>query len=302
MVADAVDLRVVHYKDILGLRAPRYRLSPDLKLRTRAEGVQFINQAGIVLLFPGDGLPLPDLWSAINGSARAVPKHHHDAALGKAWDWKDTIPARKEAWYGKLIRGKPALVSFTDLPAIYALSNNYGELDDYLEAYQDGLLSKEGKEIYEALLEHGPMPTSELRKKVGMGGGGDNAKKFERAIAELQTDLKIVKSGISDSNRWKYCYIYDLLVRWMPTLGERARTYNSRSAMKYLIGRYLETSVAAPVGLFPRLFGWDLGITERIVGELVAEGTVEQVRLVGGPGLTARQKVDPEGEVWIVGR
>ena len=86
MVADAVELRVVHYKDVMSLRGPRYRLSPDLKLRTRAEGVNFINQAGIVLLFPGDGLPLPDLWSAINGAARTLPKHHHDAALGKTWD------------------------------------------------------------------------------------------------------------------------------------------------------------------------------------------------------------------------
>lgn len=300
MVADAVDLRVVHFKDILSLRGPRYRLSPDLKLRTRSEGVQFVNKAGVVLLFPGDGLPLPDLWSAINGAERKLPKHHHDAALSKTWDWKDTIPARKEAWYGKLIRGKPALVSLEDLPAIYALSNNYGELDDYLEAYSDGLLSKEGKEIYEALLENGPMPTSELRKKVGMGGGGENARRFERAIAELQTDLKIVKSGISDSNRWKYCYIYDLLVRWMPTLGDKAREYNSRSAMRYLIGRYLETSVTAPPALFSRLFGWDAGVTDRIIGEMVTDGTLEQVRMIGGPGLTARQKVPVEGEVWIM--
>src|SRR5215204_5533816 len=124
MVADAVELRVVHYKDVLSLSGPRYRLRLDLNLRTRSEGVNFINQAGIVLLFPGDGLALPDLWSAINGAARTLPKHHHDAALGKTWDWKDTIPSRKEAWYGKLIRGKPALVSLADLPAIYALSSN----------------------------------------------------------------------------------------------------------------------------------------------------------------------------------
>lgn len=299
MVADAVELRVVHFRDLLSLRGPRYRLSVDLKVGTRHEAVRFINQAGIVLLFPGEGLPLPDLWSAINGYERKLPKHHHDSALSKTWDWKDTIPARKEAWYGKLVRGKPALVSLDDLPAIYALSNNYGELDDYLEAYSDGLLSKEGKDVYEALLENGPMPTSELRKKVGMGGGGDNARRFERAIAELQTDLKIVKSGISDSNRWKYCYIYDLLVRWMPTLGEKARAYNTRTAMRHLIRRYLEVSVAGQIALFPRLFGWDPGVTERVVNEMLADGSLEQIRVIGGPGLTAKQKINPEGEVWI---
>jgi Winged helix DNA-binding domain len=301
MIAEAVDLQVVHYKDVLNLRGPRYRLSADLKVRTREEAVRFVNQAGVVLLFPGDNLPLPDLWSAINGHERKLPKHHHDWALGKTWDWKDTIPARKEAWYGKLIRGKPALVSLNDLPAIYALSSNYGELDDYLEAYADGLLSKEAKEIYEALMSNGPMPTSDLRKAVGMGGGGENARRFERAIVELQTGLKIVKSGISDSNRWKYCYVYDLLIRWMPSLGERARAYNSRTAMRHLISRYLETSVAAPVALFPRLFGWEASVTERIAGEMVTDGALRQVRVVGGPGLTPRQKPPASGEVWITG-
>ncbi len=70
--------------------------------------------------------------------------------------------------------------------------------------------------------------------------------------------------------------------------------------MRHLIGRYLETSVAAPVALFPRLFGWDAGVTERVAAEMVADGTVEQVRMLGGPGLTARQKVSPDGEIWIV--
>jgi hypothetical protein len=185
------------------------------------------------------------------------------------------------------------------LPAIYAMSPNYGELDDYLEAYADGVLSKEAKEIYEALMQNGPMPTSDLRKAVGMKGGGDNARRFERAIAELQMGLKIVKSGISDSNRWKYCYVYDLLLRWMPTLGETARTFTGRTAMRHLITRYLETSVAAPVALFPRLFGWDAGVTERVVGEMLTDGSLHRLRVVGGPGITPRQKPSPEGDVWV---
>ena len=302
MVDEIEELQVVHYQDILNIRNPRYRCTADLKIRTRAEAVKFINNVGIALLFPGDNMALPDLWSAINGYQRAIPKHHHDSALSKTWNWKDEIPTRKEAWYGKLIRGKPAFISLEMLPAIYAMSPNYGELDDYLEAYADGVLSKEAKEIYEALMQNGPMPTSDLRKAVGMKGGGDNARRFERAIAELQTGLKIVKSGISDSNRWKYCYVYDLLLRWMPTLGETARTFTGRTAMRHLITRYLETSVAAPAALFPRLFGWDAGVTERVINEMLADGTLYRVRVVGGPGITPRQKPSPEGDIWVGNR
>jgi hypothetical protein len=300
MLAQIEAPTVISYADVLNRRGPHYRLHSDLRLRTQAEAVRFINDVGIALLFPGDNLPLPDLWSAINGMERKLPKHHHDSALHKTWNWKDTIPSRREAWYGKLIRGKPAFLSMRDLPAVYALSSNYGELDDYLEAYADGMMSVESKTVYEVLLREGPLPTSTLRKAAGMGGGGDNARRFDRAITELQTGLKIVKSGISDANRWKYCYIYDLLLRWAPNLGEEARNFTGRTAMRHLITRYLQSSVAAPPHLFPRLFAWDPGLTQRVIEEMVEDGTLRAVRVVGGPGLTTRAKPPAEGEMWVM--
>lgn len=299
MIAEAVSLQVVPFAEIANRRKAHYNLHPDLKLRTRYDAVEFINRVGISLLFPGDNIALPDLWSAINGMERKLPKHHHDSALHKTWEWKDTIPARKEAWYGKLVRGKPAFLSMRDLPAMYALSSNYGELDDYLEAYADGMMSVEAKMVYEALLAEGPMSTNALRKACSLSGGGDNARRFERAITELQTDLKIVKSGVSDDNRWKYCYVYDLLLRWAPRLGGDARQFNSRSATRQLITRYLQTSLAAPSYLFPRLFGWDPGFTERLIEEMLQDGSLSAVRVVGGPGLTPRAKPSPAGEVWV---
>jgi hypothetical protein len=299
MITQAPTEQTIHFKDIANLRAPHYRWHPDLKVKTKHDAVRFINDVGIALLFPGENIPLPDLWSAINGHERAIPKHHHDWALGKTWDWKDSIPTRKDAWYGKLIRGKPAFVALDDLPAIYALSDNYGELDDYLEAYADGLMSKEAKEIYETLLTDGAMSTAQLRKATGMAGGGDNARRFERAITELQSSLKIVKSGISEDNRWKYCYVYDVLLRWAPNLAEQARGFNSRTAMRHIITRYLQTSVAAPPALFPRLFGWDPSVTNRIIEEMLADSTLHAVTIVAGPGLTAKAKPSPQGDVWI---
>lgn len=299
MLAEAPSIPVVNFETVAGARVPHYRMRDDLKVKTQAEAVRFIDDVGVALLFPGDHLALPDLWTAINGKDRALPKHHHDWALGKAWDWKDSIPARKKAWYGKLVRGKPAFLSMQDLPAAYALSSNYGELDDYLEAYADGVMSKEAKEIYEVLLAEGPLPTSTIRKACGLKGGGDNARRFERAITELQIDLKIVKAGISDANRWKYCYVYDLLLRWAPDLGEQARQYTSRTATRHLIGRYLKSSVAAPAYIFPRLFGWEPSVTERIVGEMVEDCTLGRVRVLGGPGLTPKAKRVEGGEVWV---
>jgi hypothetical protein len=296
---ETVEAEVVPFSAISEARLRSYRLDGDRKLTTRREAVQFINEVGIALLFPGDNMPLPDLWSAINGAERKLPKHHHDAALHKTWNWKDEIPTKREAWYGKIVRGKPAFISMDALPAVYALSNNYGELDDYLEAYNDGLLSKEAKDIYEVLLNEGPLSTNKLRKLSGMKGGGDSARRFERAIVELQSDLKIVKSGVSEDNRWKYCYIYDILLRWSPDLREKSREFNSRQATRHLVNLYLGHSKAALPTLFPRLFGWDPGFTDRVISEMLEDGTLERVRVPGGPGLTARAKQAPEGELWV---
>lgn len=301
-IADVGVVPVAQYVDILNIREPHYRKHPDLKVKSRAEAVKFIDNVGIALLYPGDNLPLPDLWSAVNGADRKIPKHHHDWALRKTWDWKDSIPARKEAWYGKLVRGKPAFISLGDLPAVYALSSNYGELDDYLEAYADGLMTNEARTIYEVLLAEGQLPTSALRKASGMSGGGDNARRFERAVVELQAGLKIVKSGTSTANRWKYCYVYDLLLRWAPELGEQARAYNSRSATRHLVSRYLQSSIAAPANIFPRLFGWDVALTSRLIEEMIQESTLTAIKVIGGPSLTPRSKPAPEGDLWVTMR
>jgi hypothetical protein len=289
----------VAYADIANLRRARWRQTADLKVKTQHEAVRFIDEVGIALLFPGDGIALPDLWSAINGRERGIPKRHHDWALHKTWDWKDRIPSRRLAWYGKLVRGKPAFVAMSDLPAVYAMSSNFGELDDYLEAYSDGLLSREGKEVYEALLERGPLPTSELRKVTGMAGGGDNARRFERAVVELQQDFKIVKAGISDANRWKYCYVYDVLLRWAPDVAEKSRAYTSRSATRHLVGRYLDSSVAARPGMFAKVFGWEPDVTRRYIEEMLADRTLAPVRVMGAPPATPKGKTAPEGEIWV---
>src|SRR5690242_12933098 len=206
----------IAWKHLLEWRSERYRMRADLKVRTEDQALRFLNEVGCAFLFPQAGVTLPSLWEAINGKARDIPGHHHDHALSLTWNWKDTLPSRKAVWYGKLVKGKPTFVSLDLLPAFYALSSNYGELDDYLEQYEDGRMSKEARTVYEALLEAGPSSTNVLRKATGMFGKGDVARRFERAIAELQADLKIVKCGTAEDNRWKYCYVYDLLLRWHP--------------------------------------------------------------------------------------
>lgn len=266
------------------LRDRHYRRTPALRLRHEREAVNFINDVGICLLFSAKGVELPTLWEAICGGRRPLWPDHDDYEIGLAWSWKDSIPERGEALYGKFLKGKPVFIALDLVPHFYALSENYGELDDYLEEYRAGRLSEEAKRIYEVLLHEGAQPTSELRRKAGISSPGV-ASLFDRAIAELQAGFKIVKAGISDANRWKYCYVYDLFIRRFPEQVAAARHISQDTAAATILNRYLRTVVAARAVDVGRLFGWDAWRLERTVRQLSSQGHIyTNVRVEGLPG------------------
>jgi hypothetical protein len=269
--------------DLSSLEAARdhaYRRRPELALRDEHEALSFVEDIGFCLLFPARGMELPSLWEAINGSSRALPEHHDDRALGLAWEWKDSLPARRLIYYGKLLRRKPTLVALDMLPYFYALSENCGDPDDYLEHYRDGKLSEDGKRVYEAILEHGPLPTSRLRVLAGLPAKVAAAR-FDRAISELQGGLYIVKSGISDANAWKYCYVYDLLSRRFPEAIALARHISGKQARLAVASRYLRSVIAAPTKDMARLFGWSPALMEAVVTTLVERGLASHITVTG---------------------
>jgi len=258
-------------------RDTRYRRRHDLRLRSAQQALEFINDIGFCFLFPGKGVEMPSLWEAICGERRPLPERHDDVELGYAWDWKDELPARGLVFYGKLLRGKPTLVSLDLLPYFYALSENYGDPDDYLIEYEDGRLSEEARWVYEALLKYGAMPTSHLRRKARLDGRS-NAARFDRAVAELQSGLKIVKTGISDANAWGYCYVYDVLLRRWPDLSSRAQAIATDEAMRTLPVAHLRNVGVASLEEVARLFGWEVPRIAAVCARWAASGQL----LTGG--------------------
>jgi hypothetical protein len=256
-------------------RAARYRQRPSLRVRNEEEALAFLNDVGLCLLFSAQDVELPTLWGAISGSDRDLAEDRYDEALGWAWEWKDTLAIAGRILYGKYLRKKPVFISLDLVPHFYALSGNYGELDDYLEEYREGRLSDEARRVYEALLEHGALPTSRLRREARLYGH-DLASRFERALTELQMGFKIVKVGISDANRWKYCYVYDLFLRRFPEQAAAARSIHSTEAMRTILRRYLSTVIAATPEQIVRLFGWEPWRLEQIVARLAQEGIIRQ--------------------------
>jgi len=256
-------------------RAERYRQRPDLRVQTEEEALHFLNEVGLSLLFSAKEIELPSLWGALCGEDRPVPAQHDDPELGMAWQWKDTLPVAGKVLYGKFLRKRPVFISLDLAPYFYALSPNYGNpAEDYQQDYLDGRLSVEDKQVYEVLLDQGALPTSRLRREAALGGKS-NASRFERALTELQMDLRITKVAISDANRWGYCYVYDLLPRHFAEVVRRAETITGRQAREMILLRYLQTVVAATPQQVRSLFGWQPGDVERLVGQLAAEGHLQ---------------------------
>ena len=256
------------------LRDGTFHRTPALRVQSEAEALAFVNEVGFCFVFGDRRIDMPSLWAAVAGSRRSPPSSHHDPDIGRVWTWKDTLPSQGLVFYGKVFRKKPTMVSLELLPPLYALSPNYGSLDDYALQYEDGELSAEAKNVYEALLSHGAMATSRLRQEAGLPGGGDNARLFERALTELQAELKITKVGISDANRWGYAYVYDLFLRQFPEIPDLAREISTDRAMETLLLQHLANVIAVPERDARLLFGWDDWEWQRLMDRLQDRGTI----------------------------
>lgn len=270
---------------IEALRDTRYHRTPALRVTTEQAALAFVDEVGFCFLFGEKGVEIPTLWAAVCGCQRPMTSSHHDPDIGRVWSWKDTLPAKRELYYGKLLRHKPTLASLELLPCFYALSPNYGEPLDYLEQYEAGLLSIQAKRVYEALLAEGALATSRLRQVAGLSGGGRAARLFDGAIAELQSQMHIVKVGVSDANRWGYAYVYDLFLRQYPDVPVTARAISTDQAMERLLLCYLGNVIAQSQAACRRLFRWDDWEWRRLIERLLnRRAVVDDLRVEGERG------------------
>ncbi len=264
-----------------------YRRTPERRVRTLEEARAFIGEVGFCHFWPIKGIELPNLFHAIAGRVRPVPMEHDDPDISKCWGWKDHALDKKWWYYGKLLRRRATLVSLAELPYFYALSENYGSLDDYLQEYADGLVTAEAKAIYEALLEHGPLDTIRLRREARMSAQSAKSR-FDRALVELQVGLKVLPIGVAEAGAWRYAFLYELLPRWFPDIPEQARQINRAEARRVLVLRYLDNVVAADRKMIGKMFHvlkWTPAELDRTIDVLLQKDEVWEMQAEGMKGL-----------------
>lgn len=230
-----------------------FRRLPHLRVRGEKTALRFIKEVGFCFAFSPFGYDLPCLWVAICG--RRNPKFptrpYHDPNIGLTWDLKDRLPAKKLVYYGKLLKGKPTLVSLEYFPYFFTLIRDAKASGDYLVDYRAGSLSRPAKFILDVLHDEGPQDTPDLRAKVGLRSPERTAE-FERAMAELQRGLWIVK--VSERYEPTFSYRWDLVDNWLEEEVKRSRRIPREEAVFQILRRYLETVFYTTEGAIARLF------------------------------------------------
>jgi uncharacterized protein YcaQ len=181
----------------------------------------------------------------------------------------------KRRWYyAKVLRKKSTIISLDVAPFFYALSENYGAPDeDYLVQYMQGRLTQEAKLVYETLLHEGPLDTITLRRAAHLSSR-ESESRFNRALADLQADFKLIPAGTSQAGGWRYSFVYDLVHRHFPQLPGLARTIDEREARKKLIELYLHSVGAVQRRDLPKLFRWTRQDIDEAVDKLVEGGVL----------------------------
>jgi hypothetical protein len=255
-------------------RTQTFRTTNGQRITTKEQAIKFVNDRGFVYFWPIKGVVLPSLWVAVAGD-RPVANAHDDPGH-VTWRWKDSLLGNNAWYYAKILRKKATMVSFEVVPYFYALSKNYGSLeDDYLTLYEQGRLTQEAKSVYETLLEKGALDTIELRRETHLTSKTSDSR-FDRAMAELQSDFKILPVGVTQSGGWRYAFAYEIVQRHYPDMSQKAQNISESEARQKLSELYFCSVGAARSKDLVRLFRWSRIHVEQSVEELTKQGLIKR--------------------------
>jgi hypothetical protein len=274
-------------RDLEERRDRRFRRAARLRVRNAKSALAFVNDVGFCSTFYCFPEGVPCLWEAVVGRARPRwPRHsHHDDGVGLTWRLKDDLPAARHVYYGKVLKARPMLVALDVFPAFYALARGGQRARDYRAEYEAGRLSHSARRLMDALAREHPQYTRELRGNTFMLESG-KTREFERAMAELQQGLWIVKT--EERYEPTFSYRWDLLEAWLPDAVADGRRLSRSVALDRLVARYLDTAIFGTAPGLGRLF------------RIPAAEMADCVRRLAGRGIVVETVVDEWPGRWLV--
>lgn len=262
-------------------RDQAFRRLPGRRVRNARDALAFVEAVGICSTFYRFPDGLACLWEGVAGrrDPRWPRRSHHDAGIGLTWDLKDRLPARRAVYYGKLLRGRPVLVALDLFPAFYAVVRGRQRARDYRVEYEAGRLSLTAKRLMDVLIRRHPLYTREWRAECFLLESG-RTREFERAVAELQQGLFVVK--VEERYEPSFSYRWDLVEEWLPEAVREGRRLGRPAAIRRLLARYLAGAGWGSGRGLARLFRLPRGEVTAAVAALARGGEVRTDVVVPG--------------------
>jgi len=245
----------LHSKSMIEWRLPKraahYEIQWQRPVTTLVQAARFVDHAGFCVLFPVKNVRLPSLYYAV--SRRRAARWDKHAEL--IWKWKDELPKKRRALYGKYFKSRGTFLSVKLLPYFLAMHGSPAHPSAADFFYVTGRISKDACELWQALARHGPLATLELRHLCKLETQAGN-KRFKKAMLELQGMLIVTHCGIEQETESWASNRFDLVSRAFPEPSRAACDISPENARRVIAARYRDLyPTAAPVQI-ARLFSW----------------------------------------------
>jgi hypothetical protein len=257
-------------------RDHHFRRVPHRRISGERAALAFIEEVGFCAAFTA-GMGVPCLREAIEGTREPpLPEHiQHDRAIMMTWNIKDTLPARKLVYYGKVLGGRPGFIARGLLAAFVRLR---AEPRGYRALYERGMLSHCAKLVMDALSRRGAAETKAL--KLGAGYAQPKMRgEFDRAMKELQEKFLALKV---EEHYDPFTYVWDTMEhRWGEALRE-ARTLTRSEAAYRMVRRYFEMAGFGHERALARLLAIDPALVDGAARRLERERLLRRAMRVEG--------------------
>lgn len=250
-------------RDLEAARARRWWLTKR-RVGSLERAAAFVGDVGFSLLFPNAGVILPSLWEVASDRPMRDLGREWGPDAERVWGWKDQLPLRGLAWYGRFLRGRPSFIAPDLLACLYPRS---GRPDDFLDA----ALSPEALRIARILLKSGAQPTGALREATDAETkrGGE---RFSKALTELGRELVVTSFGTEDEGSGWPSSVLELTARAFRI----PRRRDPEKARLHAARQFLDTMVAARPHELGNAFGWGATAARSTLDDLVSRGEAER--------------------------
>jgi hypothetical protein len=236
------------------VRGLEHEIAWPRRIVTIAEAAKYIRTLGFCMLFTAKSVPLPSLYYHVTKRNR-LQVHVWDKYSEMVWRWKDELPRRQLAFYGKYFRGRGTFISPESLPYFLAMEDAVIGSGDHERFYGSGRIRADARSIWEGLEKLGPLATLELRNACKMDTKAGNVR-FKRAIVQLQRSLVVMHSGTEQETGAWASGRYDLICRAFPKAISAARRITPVEARAKLAAKFFEVQTDAAPSDLMRLFEW----------------------------------------------